>query len=149
MTQDILRDDRFLCRSCGRPNQWTPKPPRFSWFEVLAVAGMFLFIGGMLQKWEAGRNIYEYHKVKVLQKFDDFHFRMAKADGEFTAHFCTDYKPDLVEGCFLTTLRYQDKGTCWSVAAPDLGYWYEHNDEGDDINERGQICYSERQDDAR
>lgn len=141
MTQDILRDDRFLCRSCGRPNQWTPQAPKFSWFEVLAVAGMFLFIGGMLQKWEADHHTYRFENVKVVKKHDAFRYRMKFASGTYETYFCHNYRPCIPEGAILTSLRYEDKGDCWDIAPAGLGYNFRMDAQGDVLDEKGQIVF--------
>lgn len=113
--------------------------PRY--FEWAFIALVFAALSYAM--WEMAKQgpIYEYENVKILKKHDLFHYRMAKADGEFEAEFCKDYEPELIEGCVLDRLRYEDRRNCWSVRATDLGYWYRHNASGDDVDEKGQICW--------
>jgi len=119
--QDLIRDNRYLCSHCGQKIEWKPKP--YAWFDYCMIGALFVGLGmgldSLLEKIERGR-IYEYRNVQILQKYDDSHFLLAKPDGPFHAWFCGDYRVDLVVGCSLERLRYEDKGRCWSVAAPDL-----------------------------
>lgn len=74
--------------------------------------------------------VYEYHNVQVLRQLNETTWMMKKEDGEFTAVFCRDYRPTLEEHSILEKLRYEDRGTCWSVARADLGYWKKWDAQG-------------------
>lgn len=163
MPQDLIRDDRFLCRSCGRPHEWSPKPQRFGWFEILAIAGVFLFLGGIFEKWEFDRNIVKWNSdagaVKVIKKFDSYRFQMkfprdrkfllSKQTPEFKddkyavygVWFCKNIKPCIPEGAVLTSLRYEDTGDCWDIKPAGLGYNFLQDSAGNVLDEHGNIVF--------
>ena len=147
--QDIVRDDRFICPRCGKSSEWQPeKGYRWTdWVVVcLIVVGMGSGLDSGLEKLNRGK-VYPYKNVSILKKYDDYHFLLKIPPGpglgavETQAFFCQDYKPFLVEGCFLKDLTYEDKGGCWSVAAPDTGYHYLTDAAGNDVNESGEVCW--------
>ena len=141
MPQDLIRDDRFLCRSCGRPHEWSPKTRGFGWFELLAIAGVFLFLGGLFEKWEFDRNIYNFTNVKVIKKLDTYRYKMRFASGDYTVYFCRNYRPCLPEGSVLTSLRYEDTGDCWDIKPAGLGYNFLQDSAGNVLDEKGRIVF--------
>jgi hypothetical protein len=74
--------------------------------------------------------VYEYSNVRVISQVSDNSWFMQKEDGRFLAIFCNDYTPTLEPDTTLTKLRYEDRGTCWSVARKDLGYWKKRDADG-------------------
>lgn len=118
--------------------------PRY--FEWALIAMMFLGIGmgldSALERLERGK-LADYKNVRILKKFDDYDFRMAKDDGEFSLSICRNVQPpDIVPGCFLTRLRYRWTPKCADISADDMGYWYLTDPTTDnDIRPDGSVCY--------
>lgn len=138
--QDILLDPR-KCNLCGRPYEWAPKPKTFGWFEALAIAGVFVLIGGVLQKWESDHHRYSFENIKVLKKYDAYRYKLRFASGDYAVYFCKNYRPCLPEGAVLTSLRYEDDGDCWDIAPMGLGYNFLMDERGNDIDETGKIVF--------
>lgn len=77
--------------------------------------------------------VYEYgekERMVVLSTAvggDPFTWYMQKNDGDFKAPWCRDYDvPSLggAPGYHVRKIRYEDRGTCWSIARADLGIWW-------------------------
>ena len=73
-----------------------------------------------------------YHNVRVVERFDDYNFRMAVQDqdtkqwNEFGFKFCKTYLPtnEMTAGTTLTLLKYQEDNlnSCGEIKAVNLGY---------------------------
>ena len=140
MTQDLIRDDRYLCPKCGKSNEWQPRDS-YRWVDVVVIVGLALLIGAGLEKWEAEHHVYRFENVKVTKKYDAYRYRMKFASGEYAVWFCKNYKPCIPEGSILTSLRYEDEGDCWDIKPAGLGYNFLQNENGDSIDENGKVVF--------
>lgn len=97
--------------------------------KVMAI-GMLGFAAAAIGLWGQSKAhpVYEYHDVKVVKVIDPYVWMLAKNDGVFRAEFCRDYdlpaRAEPVPGNVLTKLRYQDRGTCFSIEPADCGLWW-------------------------
>ncbi len=101
-----------------------------SFFCVAIILGSLIILSDRALIDLHRRQVYEYHDVRVVAVYDLYTWRLAKSDGEFTVHFCSDY--DLraynpAPGLILDRLRYQDRGDCASVERYDLGFWWKRD----------------------
>ena len=78
--------------------------------------------------------VYIYRDVVVLSTEvdgDSYTWFMRKEDGDFKAPFCHhDYdvtKIHAAAGFVLDKFAYEDRGDCWSVAKPELGFWWKRD----------------------
>ncbi len=73
-----------------------------------------------------------YHNVRIVERFDNYRFRMAMQDpdtkqwNEFGFKFCETYLPtkEMTAGTTLTLLKYQEDNlnSCGEIKAVNLGY---------------------------
>ena len=145
MPQDLIRDDRYLCPKCGKRNDWVPER-QYRWVDYVVIIAALVTIGWQLKDLELYLNYYEVRNVDIVEKLDDYRFvlrfydRTGKAQ-EMPTYFCKDYKPYLVPGCRLSSLRYEDTGECWSVKRMGLGYTYLTDSAGNDLDANGRVCF--------
>lgn len=68
------------------------------------------------------QNMHALYNVSVLDRTGS-EYRMATDDRiPFTTRFCDDKVPDFQPGYRLTSLIYEDRGNCWSVAPDGTQY---------------------------
>lgn len=61
--------------------------------------------------------------VRVLDRYDDFHYRIQVDYGEpYTIHFCDDYGPKFESGMTLQFLIYEDRPNCKTVFPKGTGF---------------------------
>lgn len=85
------------------------------------------------------KHVYTLTHVLVRRQDGNDAYQMQLQDTHelFEAKFCPDYLPPLEEGMLLKLLVYEDKGTCWSVRGPKLGYLFVRDEKGIIVRQKG------------
>lgn len=87
------------------------------WFSAFCCGILALGMYGL-----AGRQV-EWHDVHVLQDVGQFRYQLQIGAGTpFWTTFCSDYEPQFSAGQTLKVLKYEDRGSCWSVAYAHPAY---------------------------
>lgn len=126
-----------------------------SWFDNVmysaAIAGLFFGLGIALEKWELTSHRYHAEGVKVVKKLDTYRYLLTfpqptnlkpfRKQGTYEVWFCHTYRPCLVEGEVLTSLRWHDSNDCWDIEPFGLGYNPLQDEQGNDIDEKGKVVF--------
>lgn len=111
-----------------------------SWLKITKVIFLIL-LGYVICEFRDYTNSYNHtyslHDVRILQHYATDHWRMAVGYQEFDTVFCPDYKPQFDVGMTLLLLKYEDKGTCWSINNHKLGYIILRDKQGNIILQKG------------
>lgn len=97
------------------------------------LAVFFFILGWMCSGVASFYHVYRINDVTILNtrstedgmEFDMFSPQKISEhnpSGQFTTRFCPDYSPPFKKGLKLSTLVYEDRYLCWSVASNKLGY---------------------------
>lgn len=112
------------------------QPHRHAWTNRITLCLLLSSVGMALMTLVRAASpypVYEYgenENIVVLStevNGDPFTWFMQKNDGDFKAPFCRDYdvtKLGGAPGYHVRQIRYEDRGTCWSIARVGLGIWW-------------------------
>jgi len=76
--------------------------------------------------------IYEYHNVKVLSQVGPNKWWIEREDGKTLYTACNDFDNAAViwAGYVAKRIKYEDHGSCNSILAPGLGFYWERDAKG-------------------
>lgn len=94
---------------------------RIAKFSTLLFA---FLVGWKARELDQYQNTYEWHRVHIIEKVGDYDYTVA-LDGQpevAFVKFCHDFRPDFDPGMELVYLKFEDRGSCKSIADKDLGF---------------------------
>lgn len=62
--------------------------------------------------------------VKVLQRYDDFTYKLNYQGEDYETNFCKDVRPTFDAGDELEFLTYKNEGDCWNITDMGTGFKY-------------------------